>query len=319
METLVGDHTTCTVLADATWHLYKIPTRQKITELVVTPYSLLSLYTFDGGYGVLPPTDLSYGKEEPIAVDWQHTDWTHDDERGVTIEMDGHSKAVVNITGVDLRRSEWTTSFWIKTKKVAGKASQNVSLLSQKDVLLYHDQDGVVHFSTMSLGENDVGIAIGQCTDVNQGSWTHIAVTYGVLPRTLSMYKNGIQCGESSLLPWTSTFDYQQMYNGGQTDGAPPSTWPSSPIYFGTSEVSHKSDIAGFRGYLSHWNLFSTALNEKQIKLIHGGYYLSQSRVIASVGNAIVSWINSTLSRWFIVGRQLCTKFELQMDHCHSK
>ena len=122
METLIKGRTTCTKPDGASniehnnrpnYDLYQMK-RQTVKDTFVTPFSLLSLWTFDDGHGTTFPSDLSYGdQEEQLRVDWQHTDWVYDIDRGVSIEMDGYSKAVANITG-ECKTS--LISFWSSQK-----------------------------------------------------------------------------------------------------------------------------------------------------------------------------------------------------------
>ena len=184
----------------------------------------------------------------------------------------------------------------MKTKQVSGKIARSVALFSQHGFVLYNDQNGVLRFSAASLGANDPGIEVGQCEDVNRGIWTHVAVTYSILPRSVTLYKSGIKCGPSISIPWSSTFDYGAMYDGSMsTQQLPPSQWESSAVYFGTNVAAHTpADIPGYRGSVSHWNLWSSSLNEKQLYLIKEGYYLGQSRSVASIGSGVLTWINST-------------------------
>ena len=278
-------------VAIATTNLYTL-NLAAIDQIYVAPYSLLGLWTFEEGYGTYT-SDLSYGLEEKLNVDWEHSDWYYDVDQGITLQMDGYSSAINNITGLDMRRSEWSSSFWIKTQKVVGRASGNVSLLAQNDGLLYNDQNGVLHLSFASLGTSDAGLDISQCSKVNLDAWVHIAISYTIIPRTVTLYTNGKPCGSSIKIPWSNDFNVNEMYNGGNIDFIP-SKSASKAMYFGDSSQSHLPQIPGFRGLISHWSIWTSSLNDKQIRNIYEGYYLGKAKIVASLSTGALSWINST-------------------------
>jgi hypothetical protein len=275
--------------------------RQAVVEVFVTSYTLHALWSFEEGHGT-ETSDLSYGLGNEVSVDWGHSDWVYDEDQGITLQLDGYSSATTNITGVDLRRSEWSSSFWIKTQRVSGRANGNVSLLAQEGTLLYHDQDGVLRLSMSSLGASESGIDVSHCVNVNHDLWTHIALTYSVLPRRVTLFKNGQPCGRNDqpiFIPWSPLFDKTGMFSTLPKDNSnlhvlSPSQRPSRAVVFGDSSLTHMSHIPGFRGLLSHWNLWSSALNDKQIYLIKNGYYLGHARIVATLGSGFLSWVNST-------------------------
>ena len=151
-------------------------------------------------------------------------------------------------------------------------------------------------FSAESMGTHDNGLEVGDCYGVNQGAWVHVGLTYSLIPREISMYQNGQLC-KGSPLKWDTTFDHRSMQKGDSTtNNVPPSTLTPNAIYFGTSTSSPNKDVItnGYRGLISHWNVWSSSLNRKQINLLFTGYYLNHARIVASIGNGILSWVNST-------------------------
>ena len=268
---------------------------QQIQSVFISPLRLNALWRLSEGWGSAP-ADTSFvspkagAQKISLRLDEAHSYWYHDSERGPTVQLDGFALVTFNATGFDLRRTEWTMSFFIKAENV----DDSYALIAQDGCLLYIDEDGRLHLSMetlkRSLDDKSDSTSISDvvaCEGLNTYSWSHITVVHQMLPKQALFYKDGILCGiratHSADIGDTPDWSHEFITVFGSA---------SAPRFFGA--LSMNRTISGFRGLVSHLSVWSGALTREQIQMIRRGYYLDQASVVVTVGSGEISWINST-------------------------
>ena len=133
-----------------------------------------------------------------LHVNRQHVDWTFDTQRGPALQFDGFGSATFNSTGLDLRRSEWSITFFVRHQAIKGAVAKPTVLLSQQGTLIYSDTKGRLHiaFRATSTDAGSTGVIDrAACDSVNTDAWTHLAIAVERVPRRQArLYKDEIVC-----------------------------------------------------------------------------------------------------------------------------
>ena len=287
--------------------------RAPIRSVFVTPCSLLALWRFNEGdwfglagaeasqatvfgvgpdeYKVIAPESSFRAAHNKLQlhVNRQHVDWTFDTQRGPALQFDGFGSATFNSTGLDLRRSEWSITFFVRHQAIKGAVAKPTVLLSQQGTLIYSDTKGRLHiaFRATSTDAGSTGVIDrAACDSVNTDAWTHLAIAVERVPRRQArLYKDGLLCATLNMSQHAAP---ATMRN--------PSASISHQTTFGSpflSEIGPK-EIQGFRGIVSELAIWSGALNSEQIQRILRGNFLEGAPPVATVGNGEISWVNST-------------------------
>ncbi len=183
----------------------------------VTPSGAIAIWKFREQDGLTAADSSVTGNDHPGTLNG--ATWVADDPQHLTaLRFDGDDYVeIANIPDVELG-GPFTMAMWIKTSqkgvKLVGKGyGDHLTRLAEK--ALYIDPTGQVKFSARMLG------AVHGATNVADGRWHHVAVTYdgdlaagsqeiyvdGVNDTASRLYWGGADVGDAFRLGWAETRD----------------------------------------------------------------------------------------------------------------